>query len=519
VAGLQRGGPQAVTAAVRSASELPRIDACRDADLLARAPLPPVIDREQIALVRDELARATAPRFAGEFAQAVADTREITERIDAIAWAPLTAEARLQLGALLVHAGELAQAESTLQDAYFVATSAGALELAAEAAGQLVHVTGYELGRHREGSLWARHELTALTMLGDTEGLRMAAHLDRKADIHLAAGEYDDARRLYAEAMAIREAELGAEHPSIAQDLVNRANVDKNTGAYADARELFTKALAITEQSLGPDHPELAAILTNLSHVELATGHPHDAEAVLRRALDIRERALGRDHVDLVPTLLNLGAVRLEAADLAAAEQLFRRALAIAETDLGADHPYVGAALSNLALTLTRRGASADAAESFARALAIQERSLGPDHPDLATSLYNLAGLRAELGDYVAARALFERALAIDEKALGPDHRDVADVLLGLAELALLERRWADGLALAERAVGIYERGDAPPEPLANALFVLARARWSAGRTHDTARATARRARDLLAKSSDGTKLATIDLWLAARAG
>ena len=56
------------------------------------------------------------------------------------------------------------------------------------------------------------------------------------------------------------------------------------------------RALAIREQQLGPQHPDTASSLNNLAGLYQAQGKYPEAEPLLQRALAIYTRAFGPKH-------------------------------------------------------------------------------------------------------------------------------------------------------------------------------------------------------------------------------
>ncbi len=64
---------------------------------------------------------------------------------------------------------------------------------------------------------------------------------------------------------AIREAQLGADHPDTATSLNNLAGLYDAMGQYEKALPLYERALAISEAQLGADHPSTATSLNNLA--------------------------------------------------------------------------------------------------------------------------------------------------------------------------------------------------------------------------------------------------------------
>jgi eukaryotic-like serine/threonine-protein kinase len=513
---LARADPKAVEKAVQAVAGLGRIDPCREQDLLVRTPAPPTEHRDEVRAVRAELSRVSAMRGTGAYEPGLTVARAALTRAEALAWPPLVAETRLALGDLLARTGAYAEAEETLEAAYFEAATAGAAEVAIAAAQKLVWTVGYRRARPADGLRWSRVAEVTLVSLPDVAQLHEATHLANLAHVHYASGSYAEAEALYQRALAIREQALGPDHPDVATSLNNLAAVHGATGSYAEARALHERALAIRKQAVGPDHPDVAASLANLAHAHLATGSYARARASYERALAIREQALGPDHPDVALSLTGLANVHLATRSYAKAGASYERALAIREQVLGPDHPDIASSLAGLANVHYATESYAKAEACYERALAIQEQALGPDHPDVARSLNNLANVHQDTGSYVQAEASYARALAIREQALGSGHPDLAYPLVGLAGVALATGRAADAVVLAERAVKVREDGDAPAGEVGEARFVLALALWDAGTERSRALAVAEQAREAYREAGDAraTKLAEVEAWL-----
>jgi tetratricopeptide (TPR) repeat protein len=78
-------------------------------------------------------------------------------------------------------------------------------------------------------------------------------------------GRYEQAASLYQRALAIREHQLGPNHPNTASSLNDLANLYQDQGKYPETEPLYQRALAIYEQQLGPHHPNTATSLNNLA--------------------------------------------------------------------------------------------------------------------------------------------------------------------------------------------------------------------------------------------------------------
>ncbi|MBA3240675.1 MAG: CHAT domain-containing protein, partial [Acidobacteria bacterium] len=286
----------------------------------------------------------------------------------------------------------------------------------------------------------------------------VAESLNNLALVYKAKGDYGRAEPLYQRTLAIDEKALGAEHPNVAQSINNLADLYQIKGDYERAEPLYKRALAIFEKALGADHQNVATALNNLAALYDTKGDYGRAEPLYQRALKISEKVLGAEHYDVATSYNNLALLYDNKGDYERAEPLYRRALIIREKALGAEHPDVAQTLNNLAALYQAKGDHARAEPLYQRALTIYEKSLGAEHPDLATSLNNLAVLYDTKGDYEQAEPLYQRTLVIKEKALGAEHPDVAKSLNNLAALYHIKGDHGRAEPLYQRALRIYER-------------------------------------------------------------
>jgi tetratricopeptide (TPR) repeat protein len=329
-------------------------------------------------------------------------------------------------------------------------------------------------GGHADPGLWpvcARllpHALAATEHAEqlEVEPLTTAGLLENAADYLHGRARYADARRLHERALAIREAQLGTDHPDTAQSFHHLASVLREQGELADARRLLERALAIREAHLGADHPTTAYSLNKLATVLHDQGNLAGARRLHERALVIYEAHRGTDHLDTAATLNNLAGVLRAQRDLAGARHLYERALAIREAHRGANHPETAWTMDNLALALREQGDLAGARHLYERALAIREANLGTDHPDTAWTLNTLAAVLHDQGELAGARLLLERSLAIREAQLGAEHPYTAWTLNNLAGVLGAQGDLGAARRLYERALAIREahRGANHPE-------------------------------------------------------
>ncbi len=111
---------------------------------------------------------------------------------------------------------------------------------------------------------------------------------------------YRKAEPLLQRALAIREKQLGPEHPATVSSRNVLARLYREAGSkygpfqytekYAEAEQLYRRNLAIHEDTYGPDDPHLVADLNDLASLYDAWGRYMEEESLLQRALSILDQ-------------------------------------------------------------------------------------------------------------------------------------------------------------------------------------------------------------------------------------
>jgi tetratricopeptide (TPR) repeat protein/predicted Ser/Thr protein kinase len=484
VAELARADANTVENAVEAVASLSSSDPCTHENVLRRLPTPPADRAAEIRAVREQLQRAAALERAGRSREGLALVDTAAADAGALDWPPLHVQAQLQRGFLLHDDGRYDEAERVLEETFFAAQKAGAVQAEADAAVKLVSTVGVRLARHAEGRRWSRHAEAAIEALGDDASLRTADNLSNVALVLGDAGQYAEAKAMHERALAIWQSELGPEHLLVAVGLDNLGLVHDELGEYARAQDFYARALAIQERALGPEHPDVASTMSNIASVHYANGELDQAKPMHLRALQMRERTLGPEHPMVALSLNNLATAHQAMGEVAQARVLHERALAIRQHALGEDHPDTAQSVFNLAGVYFQERDLDNAKAYFERALATNEKVLGADHPHVARSVDGLAAVQYLLGDYARAQQLFERALTSFEGSLGPEHVDVALTLVSLARTHMAQGAAAPARRHFERALAILERTFGPDHAeLADVRQGLAEAARLEGRT------------------------------------
>jgi tetratricopeptide (TPR) repeat protein len=107
-------------------------------------------------------------------------------------------------------------------------------------------------------------ELIAQEQMNAPEAARL---LNRTGSYLYERAWYTEAEPLSQRALAIREQQLGAQHPTTANSLNNLAELYQDQSKDEQAEPLYQRALAICERVLGPQHPDTQTVRANYAHL------------------------------------------------------------------------------------------------------------------------------------------------------------------------------------------------------------------------------------------------------------
>jgi len=220
--------------------------------------------------------------------------------------------------------------------------------------------------------------------------------------------EYTNARPQFERAIVIAEA---AGHPAVASFRNNLGVLLKDLGDWEEAQRVYEQALGELIAQQGEDDPYVASTMANVAYVAMLAGDLDRARELEATALAIRERHLGADHPDVATSLRSQGEIALRSGDFAGARTAFERGLAIRRERLGPAHVETAEIEVDLARALELAGDDASAHALYEQALATLVAKLGPHDPRAAIAQ---AGLARMTPDPVAARGL---ALAAEERS------------------------------------------------------------------------------------------------------
>jgi tetratricopeptide (TPR) repeat protein len=224
------------------------------------------------------------------------------------------------------------------------------------------------------------------------------------------------------------------------------------------AERHFRRALAIIEADSGANTPDYAMLLGNLGGVLLHQGRRAEAESVMREAIATGVRIGQPDDLRLAICRSILAELLLEEHRIDEAATFLNLAIPVFEK--GHQPRHLGMALSNLAFTQHRNRHKAESIETLRRAISVLEQCTSPSHPVMIRARNNLATIYFGEKRYVEAEQAFADAIAAAAGSLGQDHPVTATVQLNYALFLRKVGRKNEAKPLETHARGIL-RDDA----------------------------------------------------------
>ncbi|PCC70574.1 Protein tyrosine kinase [Nannocystis exedens] len=441
--------------AVQATAALPSLESCADADALLAAVAPPDDPHAaaQVDARRSQLARAAVLEGTGQYAEGLQLAREVRAAAEELHYPPLTAEAALGEGSLLMAVARVDEAEAALTAALKLGIVHGLDAIAAEAAAKRIFVVGEGQGRRRF-ALDDRPVAEALAERADDDRIAALLHNNLGA-VYERENADVPAREQYMRTLELLGRNAGPPDPLMAIVHHNLGGLHQRYGRLTEAREQFVRARSLFSELLGERHPMVAHPIASLAEIDQLEGKLDAAAENYNRALALMEELYGPEHLYLLQPLGGLAKLQATRGDTAAAVATYTRGIAIGER-AGTTHPYYSQALVGLAELVP----IAEARSLLARAITAYETDGGPKNPAIAPVAVRAGELAVAANDLPAARQWFERVLA---DATGSKEQLATRALAALRLARLLldagERQRACSLLLDAR-VGLT--GDAP---------------------------------------------------------
>ena len=243
----------------------------------------------------------------------------------------------------------------------------------------------------------------------DQEPEARAALLQTMGRIYRQFDNDAEGRVLLEEALRLRRETLDADHPLIAESLLDLAHLLHDQGELAAAGELFEEAVAILRHNAAEFPLDLARGLTHLSRLRYDKNRYEEAEGDLREALEIHLEQQGGQHPEVAVTRRHLGTVLEARGELEEAAAEYQEALDVQLASFGEGHPEIAVTRTRLVAVLAKQGDFAGC-EPLARQALSTLRSQRPESWRVAEAESVLGGCLAGQGRRAEAEPLLRES-------------------------------------------------------------------------------------------------------------
>jgi eukaryotic-like serine/threonine-protein kinase len=209
------------------------------------------------------------------------------------------------------------------------------------------------------------------------------------------------------------------------------------------ALPLLEQALKVRKAKLGTDHPDTLTSMNNLATCYQDVGKLELALPLLEETLKLSRAKQGADHPITLTIMNNLALGYQEAGKLDLALPLLEETLKLWKAKKGADHPSTLTSMNNLALGYRAAGKLDLALPLFQEsAVGIEKRQFQYEHA--GNFINNLAYCLEQLKQFDQAELWRRKWLAVVKERAGADSVAYAGELAGLGVNLLQQQKWTE---------------------------------------------------------------------------
>ena len=295
----------------------------------------------------------------------------------------------------------------------------------------------YERGSYNEAEkLWNEALAVSISIYGEKHFSTSACYSNLALTLNNKA-EYDRAIEMYNKAAEIDAQITSGTDTANALRFNNIGGVFEDKGMYAEAIDYYTKALNIlikvNESRSGMIHPYTAGCYNNFGSVYEKTGDYERSITSLRKALDIKLKLHGDKSPNTAISYNNLGNPYRSRGDYQKALEYYNMALKIRLDSFGEKHPNTATSYSCIGQTLYAQKKYDEAISYYEKTISIRTEVLGANHPDTALAYNDLGTVYNSKKDHAKAISNYNKALSILERAYNKRHPYIGTVFNNLA--------------------------------------------------------------------------------------
>jgi len=255
-------------------------------------------------------------------------------------------------------------------------------------------------------------------------------------------GEVELALSQHERARALRESELGREHPLTLSSMGKLAMAYYNAGRVDEALPLLEETLELQKAKLGLEHPNTMMSMYHLAGVYNSADRHDEALPLLEQTLKLVKAKFGPEHPATIMSMSELAYAYESAEKMDEAIALYEQAVKLSNAKSGPAHPTTLGLMNNLALAYDNAGQIDEAIALYEETLVLLKPILGPEHPNTLTLMSNLAGAYDSADRHDEAIAVYEETLKLRKNKLGLEHADTLSSMARFAHALLKSNAW-----------------------------------------------------------------------------
>ncbi len=274
-------------------------------------------------------------------------------------------------------------------------------------------------------------------------------------------GETELAIPLFQQAMEVRKAKLGADHPDTLASASSLGMLLMLARGVDQGLPLVEETLNLQKAKLGPDHPDTLRSMGNLAWAYFFSNKRDLALSLEEETLKLRKAKLGADHPDTIHSMARLaGLYSLSNDKYALSHPLLEEAFKLSKARFGASHPVTLGIMNNLAVSPgEKRGL-----QLLEELYGLQKARLGTDHPLTLGVMSNLGQAYRRAGKRELELAILEDQYKIVTVKYGPDAlitmgamQSLADVYVELKREPEASRLYRENITLSRKKFPPWE--------------------------------------------------------------
>ncbi|MEI2738229.1 MAG: CHAT domain-containing tetratricopeptide repeat protein [Chitinophagaceae bacterium] len=236
--------------------------------------------------------------------------------------------------------------------------------------------------------------------------------------LYTTTGRFGQAETFTAQALDLREKQLGKTNMAVAASLNNYAVLHYNLGRYNESEKEFADAIAVILANKQQDAMPYAIILNNKAMLFQSMGRYEEAVKFLKEALQLAgklEVSKAKNHLKFFS---NLALLYQQMEKYTEAEEIYRGL----EKRLDKNKPEFANMLNNVAILAMLMKKEDRVEDMLKRSAEIYKNTMTENSPAYAKVISDLGNFYRYKGRYAEAEPLLQKVLQVRETALGTIH-------------------------------------------------------------------------------------------------